>query len=37
MGRFPDSDEVAEAILFMASDRAGMITGQSLSVNSGRL
>ena len=37
LGRFPDSDEVAEAILFLASDRAGMITGQSLSVNSGRM
>jgi 3-oxoacyl-[acyl-carrier protein] reductase len=37
LGRFPDSDEVAEAILFLASERAAMITGQSLSVNSGRL
>lgn len=37
LGRFPDSDEVAEAIVFLASDRAAMITGQSLSVNSGRL
>jgi NAD(P)-dependent dehydrogenase (short-subunit alcohol dehydrogenase family) len=37
LGRFPQSDEVAEAIAFLASDRAAMITGQSLSVNSGRL
>jgi len=37
LGRFPESDEVAEAIIFLASDRAAMITGQSLSVNSGRL
>jgi NAD(P)-dependent dehydrogenase (short-subunit alcohol dehydrogenase family) len=37
LGRFPESDEVAEAIIFLASDRAAFITGQSLSVNSGRL
>jgi len=37
LGRFPEPDEVAEAIIFLASDRAAMITGQSLSVNSGRL
>ncbi len=37
LGRFPDSDEVAETICFLASDRSAMTTGQSLSVNSGRL
>jgi 3-oxoacyl-[acyl-carrier protein] reductase len=37
LGRFPDSNEVAETIAFLASDRAAMITGQSLSVNSGLL
>jgi len=37
LGRFPTSDEVAETIAFLASDRAGMITGQSISVNSGLL
>ena len=37
LGRFPDSNEVAEAIAFLTSDRAAMITGQSLSVNSGLL
>jgi 3-oxoacyl-[acyl-carrier protein] reductase len=37
LGRFPDSNEVAEAIAFLASDRAAMITGQSISVNSGLL
>ena len=37
LGRFPESDEVAEAIVFLASERASFITGQSLSVNSGRL
>ena len=37
LGRFPTSDEVAETIAFLASDRAGMITGQSISVNSGMM
>lgn len=37
LGRFPTSDEVAETISFLASERAGMITGQSISVNSGML
>jgi len=37
LGRFPDSNEVAETIAFLASDRAGMITGQSISVNSGMM
>ena len=37
LGRFPDSNEVAETIAFLASDRAAMITGQSISVNSGLL
>lgn len=37
LGRLADAKEVADAILFLASDRAGFITGQSLSVNGGRL
>jgi NAD(P)-dependent dehydrogenase (short-subunit alcohol dehydrogenase family) len=37
LGRLADVREVAEAILFLASDRANFITGQSLSVNGGRL
>lgn len=37
LGRLADVREVAEAILFLASDRASFITGQSLSVNGGRL
>lgn len=37
LGRFPTSDEIAETIAFLASDRAAMITGQSISVNSGLL
>ncbi|MBN2098656.1 MAG: SDR family oxidoreductase [Dehalococcoidia bacterium] len=37
LGRFPTSNEVADTIAFLASDRAAMITGQSISVNSGLL
>jgi NAD(P)-dependent dehydrogenase (short-subunit alcohol dehydrogenase family) len=37
LGRLADTQEVAEAILFLASDRASFITGQTLSVNGGRL
>ncbi len=37
LGRLADAKEVADAILFLASDRASFITGQSLSVNGGRL
>ena len=37
LGRFPTSDEVAETIVFLASARSGMITGQSISVNSGMM
>jgi len=37
LGRLADTREVADAILFLASDRASFITGQSLSVNGGRL
>lgn len=37
LGRLADAREVADAILFLASDRASFITGQSLSVNGGRL
>jgi len=37
LGRLAETQEVAEAILFLASDRASFITGQTLSVNGGRL
>ena len=37
LGRLAEPQEVAEAILFLASDRASFITGQTLSVNGGRL
>lgn len=35
LGRIPKDEEVAEAVLFFASDRAATITGQHLMVNSG--
>lgn len=35
MRRFGKPSEVADAIVFMASDRASYITGQVLSVNGG--
>ncbi len=37
LGEIPADDDVAEAIVFFASDRARMITGQSLLVNAGEL
>ncbi len=37
LGRLAESKEVAELILFLASDRASFITGQSISVNGGRI
>ena len=37
LGRLADTQEVADAILFLASERASFITGQTLSVNGGRL
>ena len=37
LGEIPADGDVAEAILFFASDRARMITGQRLLVNAGEL
>ena len=37
LGEIPADEDVAEAVVFFASDRARMITGQSLLVNSGEL
>ncbi len=36
LGRFARPDEIAEGIVFLASDRASFITGQILHVNGGR-
>lgn len=35
LGRYGEPDEVAAAVVFLASERAGFITGQTLSVNGG--
>jgi len=35
LGRIPKDSEVAEAVIFLSSDRASSITGQHLLVNSG--
>ena len=37
LGEIPADEDVAEAVVFFCSDRARMITGQSLLVNSGEL
>jgi enoyl-[acyl-carrier-protein] reductase (NADH) len=35
LGEIPADEDVAEAAVFLCSDRARMITGQTLYVNSG--
>ncbi len=37
LGEIPKDDDVAEAIVFFCSDRARMITGESLLVNAGEI
>jgi 3-oxoacyl-[acyl-carrier protein] reductase len=37
LGRFGEPDEVAEALLFLASEKAAYITGETLNVNGGLL
>jgi NAD(P)-dependent dehydrogenase (short-subunit alcohol dehydrogenase family) len=37
LGRIPHSSEIAEAVLFFASDLSRVITGQSLDVNGGHV
>jgi NAD(P)-dependent dehydrogenase (short-subunit alcohol dehydrogenase family) len=34
--RLPTPDDIADAVVFLASDRARSITGQTLDVNGGR-
>jgi NAD(P)-dependent dehydrogenase (short-subunit alcohol dehydrogenase family) len=35
LGRMAEPDEIAEAVLFLASRRASIVTGQVLHANSG--
>jgi len=37
LGQIPADEDVAEAVLFLCSDRARMITGQALLVNAGEM
>jgi NAD(P)-dependent dehydrogenase (short-subunit alcohol dehydrogenase family) len=37
LGRIPADEDVAEAVHFLCSDRARMITGQALFVNAGEI
>jgi len=37
LGRFGEAQDVADAVLFLASDQARYITGQTLHVNGGML
>lgn len=37
LGEIPADDDIAEVVVFFASDRARMVTGQSLLVNAGEL
>ena len=35
LGRMAQPDEIAQAAVFLASDKAGFVTGQTLHVNGG--
>ena len=35
LGRMAQPDEIAQAAVFLASDQAGFVTGQTLHVNGG--
>ena len=37
LGRMAQSDEIARAAVFLASENAGFVTGQSLHVNGARI
>jgi 3-oxoacyl-[acyl-carrier protein] reductase len=36
LGRYQSADEISSWILFLASEEAGFMTGQTVSVNGGR-
>ena len=36
VGRLGEPEEIARAVVFLASDEAGFITGSTLSVNGGQ-
>ena len=36
LGRAGQADEIAELILFLASERAGWITGETIAIDGGR-
>jgi acetoacetyl-CoA reductase len=36
VGRLGEPDEIARAVLFLAADEAGAITGSTLSINGGQ-
>jgi acetoacetyl-CoA reductase len=36
LGRYQSADEISGWILFLASEEAGFMTGQTVSVNGGR-
>jgi acetoacetyl-CoA reductase len=35
VGRLGEAEEIARAVIFLASDNAGFITGETLSINGG--
>ncbi|PZQ19231.1 MAG: beta-ketoacyl-ACP reductase [Ancylobacter novellus] len=36
VGRLGESDEIAEAVVYLASDKAGFVTGSTLTINGGQ-
>ena len=37
VGRIGSPDDIANAVIFLASDEAGYITGQTITVDGGRI